>query len=861
MPARPHHLRISIPFLTTLALALALTVTLTHLASAQPQTQPNLYTITPEPTWATPLPVTPPTTTPTADLTNGVYYYLRDEFHRVATEESYGHFARQIVSETGVQNGSEIRIVIDPEYETLELHKVDVLRDGTWRPRLTPDIVSSMRRETDLEDFVIDGTYTVVIRLTDIRPGDIFRYSFTRRGENPVMKGHFYDSLTVALDEPVQTIRSRVETTPDKPLHIRRHGTDLEPTRTGNLLEWRVDDPPIVQREDDVPRWVNVYPWIEISDMATWSEVVNWAIPLFNFQQPIPPALEAEIARIAQEPNPTAQTAAALRFVQDQIRYLGEETGINSHQPRSPTEVFTKRFGDCKEKLTLFGTILDRIGINVHPVLVNTDWEKSVADFIPSPYAFNHVIAEVELPTGNLILDPTRTQQRGPLNQLFIPPYGFGLRVAVGESTLREIQPRPESLGKTQVQQTFTVPADTNPTPATLTLVTTTTGYQAEKSRRWMADSGARALQKQYLDYYAKDYPGIETKVPLTFEDDPVTNTFVIRETYEITAFWKEDAENPLIQNAEFHQPDLESQLTWPAKTRRKWPFDLPWPRDYQIRTTINLPEAWPDDAQNFRERNPWFDFTYTTHSRGPTVTIDGHYQALVRSIPTDDIEKYQTAARKSWDAVWYAASSDQRLGDSPPWKLNLWMLAAMLATVIGSSVAARRLFRRTSVPPPLPTSPPTPRYQAIGGWLYLLGFGVIVTPLSLIPIVATDVLPSLNQHAWDALVEGENIVYTWIFGGLYAASPLVFLALLVFHVALIPLFIGRYRLFPATTIALTTASISYAVVVAVCLAIVSDEVKIDSSGVAEIVASIISAAIWIPYLLISKRVRATFVR
>ncbi len=840
-------------------LTFALTAVLTLLAVHSAQAE--LYTITPDPVWADPLPVDPPLATPTADLSGGVYFYLRDEFHRPATAESYGQFARQIVDETGVQNGSEIRIIIDPEYESLELHKADILRDGEWYQRLVPEIVSSMRRETDLDNFVVDGTYTVVVRLPDVRPGDIIRYSFTRRGANPVMKGHFYDALTLARDEPVQTIRSRIETTPGRPFHIRQHRTDIEPSRSGDVIEWRVDNPPIVQREDDVPPWISIYPWIEVSDMDSWSEVADWAVPLFDFQQSIPPGLEAEIARIAKEPNATTQVAAALRFVQNQIRYLGVETGIHSHQPRSPAEVFTKRFGDCKEKLTLFGAILARVGVKVNPVLVNTAWERAVAEFIPSPYAFNHVIAEVELPGGNLFLDPTRNQQRGPINQLFIPPYGFGLRVTPGEAALCEIHPRPESLGRIRVDQVFSVPTDTNTSPATLTLVTTTTGYQAEKLRSSMAESGARELQERYLNYYAKDYAGIEITAPFTFEDDPVTNTFVIRESYEIAEFWREDEGNPLIQIADFHQPDLESQITWPAKTRRKWPFDLPWPRDYQIRTIITLPEAWPDDVDHFSERNPWFEFSYETRTEGSTVTIDSHYRALARSVPAEDIATYQAAARKSWDAIWFSISSDQRLGDNPPWKLNLWMSAAMLATIVISSFAARRLFDSSSVPPPLPGSPGVAAYKPIGGWLYLLGVGVILAPVTAIPTLWTDILPALNQHTWDAMTEGEPGFAIGLITALYAASAVVFVGLFVFHVALIPLFIGRYRRFPVTTIALFVAEIAYLATVAVCLAVVSDESDGEQIGVVDLLSALISAGIWIPYLLFSKRVKATFTR
>ena len=48
----------------------------------------------------------------------------------------------------------------------------------------------------------------------------------------------------------------------------------------------------------------------------------------------------------------------AVNFVQNEIRYMGIETGKYSHKANSPEKVFKQRYGDCKDKSLLLASIL-----------------------------------------------------------------------------------------------------------------------------------------------------------------------------------------------------------------------------------------------------------------------------------------------------------------------------------------------------------------------------------------------------------------------------------------------------------------------------------------------------------------------
>ncbi|HYL91797.1 MAG TPA: hypothetical protein VEW69_01435, partial [Alphaproteobacteria bacterium] len=113
-------------------------------------------------------------------------------------------------------------------------------------------------------------------------------------------------------------------------------------------------------------------------------------------------------------------------------------------QPHPASQVFSSRYGDCKDKATVLSSMLAQIGIKSYYVPVHTDRGIYSAQ-TPPTIGFNHVILAIQLPAGSysdpmpalyqhprlgplLIFDPTSTVV--PLGQ--IPSYeqdNYGLLV------------------------------------------------------------------------------------------------------------------------------------------------------------------------------------------------------------------------------------------------------------------------------------------------------------------------------------------------------------------------------------------------------------------------------------------------
>ena len=95
----------------------------------------------------------------------------------------------------------------------------------------------------------------------------------------------------------------------------------------------------------------------------------------------------------------------------------------DSHRRISAT-VFERGFGDCKDKAYLFCEICRQLDAEAWPALVSTSDRGTIANWLPSPYAFNHVIASVRAGTNVWWVDPTRSHQRGLLHLRSLTDFG-----------------------------------------------------------------------------------------------------------------------------------------------------------------------------------------------------------------------------------------------------------------------------------------------------------------------------------------------------------------------------------------------------------------------------------------------------
>src|SRR5437667_113418 len=74
------------------------------------------------------------------------------------------------------------------------------------------------------------------------------------------------------------------------------------------------------------------------------------------------------------------------------------ESGIGGWQPNAAPEVFTHHYGDCKDKATLMGAMLQEIGVDSYYVIINSERGSVTPETPAHKDGFDHAIIAVKLP-------------------------------------------------------------------------------------------------------------------------------------------------------------------------------------------------------------------------------------------------------------------------------------------------------------------------------------------------------------------------------------------------------------------------------------------------------------------------------
>jgi hypothetical protein len=96
--------------------------------------------------------------------------------------------------------------------------------------------------------------------------------------------------------------------------------------------------------------------------------------------------------------TPLEKMKALANFAQSDIRYVAIELGIGGWQPHAAPEVFTHHYGDCKDKATLMGAMLQEIGVDSYYVIINSERGSVTPETPAHKDGFDHAIIAVNLP-------------------------------------------------------------------------------------------------------------------------------------------------------------------------------------------------------------------------------------------------------------------------------------------------------------------------------------------------------------------------------------------------------------------------------------------------------------------------------
>ena len=153
-------------------------------------------------------------------------------------------------------------------------------------------------------------------------------------------------------------------------------------------------------------------------------------------------------------------------------------------------------------------------------------------------------------------------------------------------------------------------------------------------------------------------------------------------------------------------------------------------------------------------------------------------------------------------------------------------------------------------------------KLEGIGGWLLLVAVGIIFSPLRIIFQLFPLYSDIFTDGYWEILTTPGTDAYHVMWAPILLVEMGTNLVLIFVWLFIIFLFFSKKRAFPKWYIGIVLFTLLFLVFDAFAIKLVlPNEPTFDSETVKEIIRTLISCVIWIPYMLISKRVKATFVK
>jgi hypothetical protein len=554
---------------------------------------------------------------------------------------AYVDYAFEVRSPSLIGDAGKYSITFNPEYQQLAIHRIELRRDGQWQSRLDPERISLARRESGFEEDSANGQVTALIVLDDVRVDDVVRITYTTTGGNPILAGQALESSYFGWRHPLLDARLRVIADPGTHFNVHReHGAPdpklVDSADGAEVLLAAEAQAPVVD-EQNYPVWYQPFPRAQVSVRRSWADVVAWALPLYpDVDGPLPEGLEQQLGIWSKLPGDEAKLQAALRAVQDEVRYFGVEMGENTHRPAAPADTWTRRRGDCKDKAYLLVTLLRRMGIRAEPALTSIDDGRAVQDQVPSAYDFDHVIVRAQIDGKPVWADATMTQQGGEPSATDLSPYGVALPIARGSDALQTIAPPAKPDAGIAAVERYLPSEDGR--DVRLEVSTTYQGVYADMRRRSLAGERVEDRARRYADYYRKRFGDLRVISDPVAADDRAANVVRIDEAYTLLAPFASDGGGT--RRLDLRADVLDEIATSPPTIARDGPLDFAQPGRYTQEVHVRIPSRWQPKfgAESEEIAGKGFDYARSARTDAKEAVLTYRIEVKQRDIAAADV-------------------------------------------------------------------------------------------------------------------------------------------------------------------------------------------------------------------------------
>lgn len=797
------------------------------------------------------------------EISQGLLTLLYEEQINIDIEEYYIKSALKVTENVGAQPASNISVNFDPSYQKLTFHSINIIREGKIINKLLPNSFQTMRRELSAENYIYDGSLSAVTNLSDIRMGDIVEYSYTIKGFNPIHKDHFASTINLRTSTPVGKLYLKLVSREKLLFKYFKTAQKIQEKKINNkyVYTFKEEDIPAYKYEIQTPVWHIGSGIVNVSNYSSWKEVVDWGVDVYKYDRNLSQELLSKIEKIKKSNKTEGERIkACLDFVQDEVRYLGLESGIGAYKPNSPNKVFEQLFGDCKDKSMLFVAMLRAMNINAYPALINTYLKGTLKDFLPSPYQFNHCVTKVITSDGGEYwYDPTISNQGGQYTNVAFPDYRLGLVLKKGNEDLEEIFPFDTSL----IEITDNFILEEVGKGATLSINSVYKDASADNMRSYFKNNSISSINKEYENYYSKYFNNIRSTKKPEFNDDIENNIFTINEEYKIDSIWKPSIlENHLA--LEFYPYSIIDILSLPGKANRKQPFAMLYPATRNHVINVKLPHEWSVDQRgvNINSPNLYYDFEIAYLPKEFLLTLNHSLKIQKDHVSTEEFPRFYQDMKKLDTRMGYSLVIPKD-GNSKVNSISSSTVIQILGALLFWGLIAILIWLSIKIY----KYDPTPKLESyfeenksIGGWLIAVGIYLFLFFLFFIFSLIMNNLYITGK--WLILFTSQNPDFTAGLGLLIFIELIVNAILCVAIPLAIFLFLKRRSSFPKFCGILLTSYFIFTVIdYFIANSLEAIPFFLNQMYINKLQIMFISVAIIVPYILFSDEAKETFVQ
>jgi len=606
----------------------------------------------PLPAWADVLPVPP------AAATRRALVVRLEDTHLLVADKPVQlvNVAQQANDASALGQLGQVALHFVPQYQRLTLHRVAILRGDEVIDHTATVQVRFLQREAGLEQGVYSGVITASLLLPDVRVGDTLHLQYSIEGANPIFGGRYVQGTSWQRPVPVQLRRVTLNAPENRAIQWKwvSDGAPaaLAPTvSTANgLRRTRFEEHDIapVELEPMMPRGAYPLRFLQFSEFADWADVARWADALFPTDAPLPAELAPLIQRLQRLPSRSDQASQALQWVQSEIRYYSVSLGESSHRPHAPAEVLRNRYGDCKDKSLLLMRLLQSVGIPARAVLASLAAPQGPTKQLATPLAFDHAVVQARIDGRDVVLDPTRLGQRGPVDRMGQGLEDASVLVVDGRDThdltvLRS--PNRREIFRNELTEKFRLDAfgEDGELEATQRWV----GLGAETMRLTAARVDNARLARTVLAGIERRYPGASVIGAPELSDEVEQNRITLHARFKIPKLASAADGNWVMR---FVPANMQGTIAAPPTAQRSFALGLP---AFPSTVVYSAEVQWPasvsavQEPQTRRFGTPQFSAEVTRSFRGNVARTALTFEALSRDVPAKDVPTFLDEIKK----------------------------------------------------------------------------------------------------------------------------------------------------------------------------------------------------------------------